>query len=167
MTTNSSTSKNSLIVHKEGEEGALTIDRLTGRITTPHEDRPDWAEGFATALLSERTDFYLKRLGDGKAYQDIADAAAIEASDLSWIGVNADGDEIEIEASNDYRMDLVANCLGMDRETGELSGEVLASHEIDRENGARSREEMAALEQSVTDGFGSQVQKQQQKQQNG
>lgn len=145
---------NQVIVHKEGEEGVIAIDRATGRLLTPLDERPEWTEGLATALVAERLDFYQKRLGDGTTFQQIADAAAIEYSDLGWIGVNADGDEIELEANPDYRMDLVANGLGVNRETGDITGTVLAEHEVSRDNGTRTGDEMRALETSVETGFG-------------
>jgi hypothetical protein len=149
------TKQQPILVHKEGEEGVLTIDRLTGRITTPHDDRPDWAEGYATAMLAERQQFYAKRLGqESTSYQSLMDAAAIEASDLSWIGVDAEGDEREIEASSEYRNGMLAQALGVNEETGEISGTILAEHEVDRDMTARTPAEYAALEQSVEQGFG-------------
>lgn len=147
-----------IIVHKEGEEGALTIDRLNGRITTPHEERPDWAEGFAVAMLAERTDFYSKRLGEGTPqFIAINEAQAIEVSDLSWVGVNADGDEIEVEAEAETRMNMLSAALGMDRDSGELSGTVLAEREIERQPQVVTAEEVKAMEQSVDAGFGTTV----------
>lgn len=149
-------SKNTVLVHKEGEEGVISVDRTTGRIISSLDERPDWSEGLATALVQERLDFYQKRLGDGTVYQSLSDAQAIEYSDLSWIGVDANQDEQEIEASADYRMDIVAKALGMDRETGELSGDIIAEREVSRENRGRTQGEVQALEESVKTGFGQQ-----------
>lgn len=154
MSNTSNNDRSPIIIHKEGEEGAITVSRTTGIITTPHNERPDWAEGFSTALLEERLKFYGDRLGkDSVAFKAMAAADAIETSDLTWIGVDADGDERTIDASSEYRMGLVTVCIGMDAESGELSGTVLAEHEVSRENSPRSSDEMAALEQSVRDGF--------------
>ena len=143
-----------IIVHKEGEEGALTIDPLNGRITTPHDERPDWAEGFAVAMVAERIDFYTKRLGEGTPQcTAIVEAQAIEVSDLSWIGVNADGDEMEVEADAETRMNLLSAALGMDRDSGELSGTVLAEREIERQPHMATQEEAKAIEESIESGF--------------
>lgn len=141
-----------IIVHKEGEEGALTIDRLTGRITTPHEERPDWAEGYAVAMLEERIKFYTDRLGS-QAPTDVLEPQAIEVSDLSWIGVNADGDEVETEAEAETRMSMIASVFGMDRETGELDG-IAAEFEVERQPHDVTAEELRAMEESVNAGFG-------------
>jgi hypothetical protein len=150
------TSKDSIVIHKEGEEGALTVNRYTGVITTPGSERPEWAQGLATAMLAERIEFYGKRLGtDSQAFKNLADPQAIAFNDLAWIGVDANGDEIEIEADGDHRMDVVAQLIGVDRETGEVSGTILAERDTMRENTPRTPEEQAALEESLKEGFGS------------
>ncbi len=159
MTTN-------VIVHKEGEEGTIQVDRLTGRITTHTNDRPEWALGLANAMLQERLEFYEKRLGNGEAFKSLASADAIEFSDLAWIGVDANQDECELEANLDYRMDLVAKAIGVDRETGDITGTIIAEREIDRDNPVRSQQEREALEQAMNTGFATQAE-QQQKQQSG
>lgn len=142
-----------VIVHKEGDEGAVAIERLTGKILTPIMDRPGWAEGLVTALPQERLSYYEKRLGTSAALESLRAAPAIEYSDLGWVGVDAEGDELEIEANPDFRADMMAAALGIDRDTGDL-GMVLAEREVSRENLQRTPEELNALSESVKQGFG-------------
>lgn len=144
-----------VLVHKEGEEGVFTIDRLTGRITTPIDERPEWCDGLATALIQERLKFYKDRLGDGTQFAAIEAATAIEYSDLGWIGVDAEGDEVEIEADPATRTEMLAAALGMDEE-GELTdrSRVLAETEADTQNTSMTAEELKALEEARDVGVG-------------
>jgi hypothetical protein len=52
-----------VIVHKKDAEGALIIGSLSGRVIQPIMEQPEWAEGLVVALLSERHEFYMTRLG--------------------------------------------------------------------------------------------------------
>lgn len=102
-------------VHKAGEEGIITIDAMTGQITTPSNERPLWAEGLATAMLAERTGFYERSLGVQMA-ETFRLPEAFEYADLSWVGVDEEGDEVEIEASHEHRSMVLASALGIDVE---------------------------------------------------
>ncbi len=148
-------SPDALLVHKEGEEGTMVLDRLSGRIVTPLDERPDWAEGLTTALVQERVTYYEKRLGaDSEAFKAIQDhTQAIEFSDLGWLGVDAEQHELEVQADLTYRSEVVAKALGIDTETGEMSAPALAEREVTRENRPRTQAEMKALEESVEHGF--------------
>lgn len=106
---------NRIAVTKSGHEGGIHIDALTGQIVTPPEQRPDWAEGYAVALLGERTGWYEKRLGE-QLSESIRKPDMIDASDLGWVGVDAEGDEVEIEASHEFRMDVLSGLLNIDRQ---------------------------------------------------
>lgn len=103
-----------LTVEREGHEGVIQIDGMTGLITTPPDERPDWADGLACALLNERNEFYTKRLDQVKAGEHHA-KALLSFDDLSWLAVDEDGKEVELEAHADYRMDQLATSLGIDR----------------------------------------------------
>jgi len=106
---------NQIIIHKADQEGAFHIDALTGQITTPTDERPEWAEGYAVALLSERTGWYEQRLGQ-QLPDNIRKPDMIDASDLGWIAFDHEGSEVEIEANTEYRMDTLAGILNIDRE---------------------------------------------------
>ncbi len=143
-----------LTVHKAGAEGTILIDPMSGKIITPTDQQPDWCEGLATALVQERITFYEKRFGQGSAeFNDIMSASAVEFSDLSWLGVDASGDELELYYDPGYRSEIVAKALGIDTESGEMTGNVLAEREVSRENRGRTQTEIEALERSTTSGF--------------
>lgn len=122
---------NRIAIHKANHEGAFHIDGLTGQVVTPVDERPDWAEGFAVALLGERTGWYEQRLGQ-QLPESIRKPEMIDASDLGWIAFDHEGSEVEIEADADHRMDVLAGILNIDREDfdGEKTiGNVLAEAE--------------------------------------
>lgn len=106
---------NRIIVHKADHEGALHIDARTGEILTPLSERPEWADGYAVALLAERTGWYEQRLG-----QHLPDSLTrpemLDTADLGWIAFDAEGEEVEIEADVDHRMDILAGIFNVDRE---------------------------------------------------
>jgi hypothetical protein len=129
-----------LMVHASGQPGAVVLDRLTGVILTPIMDRPDWADGLAVALLEEHRQFYTSRTG---RYNE---PELFELSDLGWVGVNERGEEIEVDAIAEYRMDILATTYGMDREDGDM-GEALAEAEIAMDH-HRTPEEEGAMEQA-------------------
>jgi len=108
-----------VLVHKKGAEGGLAIGSLSGRILTPIMERPDWAEGLAVALLAERHEFYLSRLGPVFAEQRAADTV-IPFEDLGWVATDAEGEQIELEADSEHRMDVIAEATGVIR-TDDLS----------------------------------------------
>lgn len=143
-----------IIVHKAGEEGTMEVDALTGAILTQVDQRPEWAEGLAAALLQERHTFYELRFGkQSTQYAEVAKADAIEYADLGWIGVNEDGDEVEIEASAEYRSEVVAKALGIDTIEGSLGDGVTHEVEVDTKRHTMSQHERNALEQAQTQGF--------------
>lgn len=155
------------IVHKDGEEGTLTLDAMTGKITTPLDQRPDWAEGLTTGLIQERTSFYDKRLGaESTAFKAMLESTtAIEFSDLGWIGVDAAGDEKEIFADPTFRSEVVAKALAIDTNAdtadASMTAKALAEREVSRENRGRTQSEIEALEQSVGQGFTGETTRQQ------
>ena len=146
------------LVHKKDHEGALTIDTLSGQITTPLMDRPEWAQGLAVADLAERLGFYSQRLG-AKFAQEHKTPQAIAYEDLRWMTVDEAGEVAEyVEADSEFRMTVVAVVLGMDR-PNDLSvpatvsnGKVLAEVELslDRE---RTPEEIAAFQDAQREEF--------------
>lgn len=132
-------------IHSIGHEGSLVVDALTGAILTPMMERPDWSEGLAVALLYEHVHFYTSRLG----HYGTPEVYAKE--DLAWVGVSHDGDELEIEADAEYRMDRLASNLGIDREEGTLEGAIAeAEMSFDR---LRTKDDVAALEANQAQGF--------------
>jgi len=108
-----------IAVTNEGHEGAIEIDRLTGQIVTPVDQRPEWAEGHAVALLAERTGYYEKRIGTLPEHLSSPDNMVYQ--DLGWLGVDIEGDEVEIEANADYRMNLLGELLGVDTTDAEAT----------------------------------------------
>lgn len=144
-----------IIVHKEGEEGTLQIDRLTGQIKTDNDQRPDWSEGLAVALLGERNTFYQQRLGkDSEAFKAQAlNTEAVEYRDLGWLGFNADQQEVEIEADMEYRSERVAQLLGIDTEAGTFGADVMAEREVDAQPGRRTPGQATALSEAIASGF--------------
>lgn len=145
-----------ITVHKEGEEGVLLVDRLEGKILTPHDQRPDWAEGLTVALIQDRLFWYEKRFGkESTAFKAIADeTVAIEFSDLSWLGVDAEQEPLMVDFSADYRSEVVAKVLGVNTDDATMTRPALAERELHRENPPRTQAERDALEQSLKEGFG-------------
>lgn len=146
------------LVHKKDCEGALTINTLTGGITTPLMDRPDWSEGLVLADLAERLEFYSSRLGDQFA-QEHKTPQAIAFEDLGWHTVAEDGETLDkTEADTEFRQTVLAEVLGMNR-PNDLSipatvsnGKVLAEVELslDRE---RTPQEIAAFQNAQREAF--------------
>lgn len=101
-----------IAVHKDGQEGGIHID-ATGKVITKADDRPDWADGYAQALLDERKDFFTARLGAVGAESLLA-ADIMAADELGWLAVDAEGSEVEVEADGEYRMNLIAKAMGID-----------------------------------------------------
>lgn len=136
-------------VHCPGHDGALMIDHETGVIVGPPlDERPEWAEGLAMALLHEHYRYYTLRTGP--AYQE-PDVFAM--GDLAWLGVDAEGDEMEVPASDDVRQDRLASMLGIDRETGDIAGVLVeVEHSFDV---LRAPEDIGAIAASQAEGFDS------------
>lgn len=107
-----------ILVHKKGQEGALAIGSLSGRIVTPIMERPDWSEGLAVADLAERHDFYTSRLGRDMPMGDL-----VAFEDLGWVAIDGSGEQTVIEADTEHRMDIIAEATGVHR-TADLSSEL-------------------------------------------
>lgn len=107
-------------VHKTGHEGTIELT-ANGRVNTDLNERPEWAHGLGAALLFERTKFYQDRLGDASA-EHLA-MNTIDMEDLSWVAFDHEGDEVEVLASNEFRMETLATILGVDGE-GEIHGAI-------------------------------------------
>jgi hypothetical protein len=124
---------NHIAVHMDGQVGAILIDMREGRVLTPADERPEWAEGYATALLVERIGWYETRLGEHLP-EDIRSPQLMSAQDLGWIAVDIEGDEVEVEASLEHRMDILAKFLGIDRDDAEQAAQFatrLATAEVE------------------------------------
>lgn len=106
FTDEAGTDYSAAVIHNPGHEGALVLDKLTGVILTPIMERPEWADGLAVALLSEHRQFYLSRTGK---YNE---PDLYELQDLGFVGVNEQGDEVEIYATHEFRMDRLNMLLG-------------------------------------------------------
>lgn len=148
-------SQRTILVHKKDAEGALIINALTGHIQQPLDERPEWSEGLTLALLSERHGYYTKRLGSGYT-GSMQSPETIAYEDLGWIGVDAEGEPVELDADAEHRMGVIAEVLGITRtdnlsDTGAL-GTFVAEVEIamDRE---RTPQEVAAFEHAQQEGF--------------
>lgn len=155
--TNLGLSGKTAIVHKTGEEGGLLIDAFSGVVIPGQTEAPEWAAGYSCALLSERHGFYTKRLGAN--YADAHKSPeAYNADDLSWIGLDDEGLEVEVPASLEYRQGVVKAVLieaGLITDTDaahvdEFLGAPHAEILMDRE---RTQEEASAIEQASTEGF--------------
>lgn len=109
------TTNNRIAVHKEGEEGAIHIDAKEGRVLTQVDERPEWANGLAAAMLAERVGWYERRLG-AQLPEAVRSPELIAYQDLEWIGLDAEGDEVHLEADAEFRMNLLAGMMGVDRQ---------------------------------------------------
>jgi hypothetical protein len=149
-----------VLVHKKDAEGALIVNALTGQIAQPIDERPEWSEGLATALLGERLKFWGDRLGP-QFTDELKFPQAIAFEDLGWLIVDEDGEVNETEADAEFRMDLLASYHGIDRSAPEGSaesnfstgrGKVLAEVEIGMDR-LRTGDEVSAMEKSQGEGF--------------
>lgn len=147
-----------VLVHKEGDKGAIHLDTLTGRVVTAADERPEWAEGLIVGLLKERDRWYTTRLGAAGYTDDHRHPEAILFQDLGWVAIDPEtGEEMEMEADSEFRMGVLATCLGVDRENFEndaqLFGHVLAEVEIATDNRV-SVAEAAAIDHEMRTTFG-------------
>lgn len=140
------------LVHKNGAEGVLQIDALTGQVVPGQHDRPEWAEGLVMANYAARHIFYAARLGDQNYTAEMRNPEVFAFEDLDWLALNMeDGEEVEIAADDEHRMNVLAVALGVDRETGNIKG-VVAETEIASDQ-TRSAEELAALTSAQQERF--------------
>lgn len=105
---------NYIAVMKDGHEGGIHID-IEGKVTTPTDERPEWADGYAVALLGERIGWYEKRVGS-QLPESMRRPEVLLADDVEWIGLDQEGAEVHIEANGDTRMTILAGLLEIDRE---------------------------------------------------
>jgi hypothetical protein len=141
-------------VHMEGAEGIIQIDAVTGHVLTGPLDRPDWAQGYTTAVLQERVGYYERALGDAFT-PEMRDPEVFAAEDLDWVAVADDDEHSEYvaEHSAEHRQNVVMAFTKGDittDEQGHLTGDDVIELSTERE---RSPEEAAALEESQKTGF--------------
>jgi hypothetical protein len=110
---------NLIAVIKEGQEGGIHID-IEGKVVTRTIDRPEWADGYANAMLGERIGWYEQRLGT-QLGETMRKPEILLADDLEWIGVDAEGSEVHIESNGETRMSILAGLLGVDLEDQEAT----------------------------------------------
>jgi catechol 2,3-dioxygenase-like lactoylglutathione lyase family enzyme len=146
-----------ILVHKEGEEGSIQIDAQTGGIVTEIDQRPDWAEGLSVALLAERNKFYRDRLGSKYAAEH-ASPEAMSYEDLGWVGADAEGELLEIEASAEHRQGVLSEVLGWDEETATFKDkagfQTVAEVEIAMDTARTTAEATEIAEEFKRDTFG-------------
>lgn len=129
-----------IIVTKDGEEGSIEVDRITGIVLTKVDQRPVWGESLACAMLAERAGWYAQRLGPKHELS----ADNILFDDLGWVALDQEGQEVEVEANPEHRMTLLADALGVDREDPNF-GTIVAEVEMDMEPATLSAEDQASL----------------------
>lgn len=153
-----------ITVHKTGDEGTLQIDALQGKIVTPPDLQPDWASGLAVALTASRIEFYAKRLGgSGKHFEALKNLDVLEYSDLDWIGVDGEGEETMIDHDPEFRAEVIARVLGINRDAAVEEGIV-----SDRDGKVievtampdRTNEEWREMQETIARGFGRSADKQ-------
>lgn len=144
-----------VVVHKTGDEGSIQIDSMTGQVLTEADQRPDWADGLFTAMTAERHGFYNQRLGPLYT-DDMKSPETFLFEDLSWIGLDPEGDEVEIEADNEHRMSVLANKLDIDLEAGDTDtklNETMTEIEV-QQAGPTEEEDIQLLDDATKESFG-------------
>lgn len=152
-----------IIVHKDGAEGSLELNAMTGQVVTPTDELPEWGQGLIVGLLIERKRWYETRLGKDLFASHHRDPDAIVLQDLGWVALDPEtGEEMEMEADSEYRMGVVAQALGIDLtpgergETNENFGKVLAEVAIALDTN-RTVAEAAAIDAELATTFGGNV----------
>lgn len=145
----------SYIVHKEGEAAILELSK-SGRVVTEGFNKPEWAGQVVLAVLHERNEFYSKRLG-GELAEPLLNTNVINFDDLCWVALDAEGEEVELIADVEFRNNVLASVLGVDRETGDIDGAV-AEHYIERDNAGYTLQDIAS-KQDIDEVFGNGEQK--------
>lgn len=148
-----------ITVHAKDLEGSIQIDAKTGIVQTPVDLRPEWADGLVCALLHERGTFYFgsenskPRLDrDSEKGKAIAAADPIDFADLGWIAFTQEGQQVEIEASAEFRMDVIAEAFMIDR----ADADSLAGYEMAvAQDTTRTVGEVDTLTSMQEAGFGS------------
>lgn len=165
---------NHVLVHKQNEEGAITIDRSTGQIVTPHDERPDWAQDYQIAQVAERHLFYVDRLG-ALYTEDRQRPDILAAEDLGWVcareypvdapyvnpetGEKSDHELYTVDADHEFRQAQLAAVFGVEAELDEHGNETgsIANAQAEAAIAAdnlRTPEELAELEKEQMAGYG-------------
>lgn len=150
--------RDTVLVHKENEEGTIQVRVSDGKIITPLDQRPDWAEGLAVALVQDRLSWYERRLGkESSAFKALeASQEAIEFSDLDFLGVDAEQQELEVYHDPATRSEFVAKALGIDTEVYDEDKGIqgnLAEREVSRETMGMSATEINEMAEAQNKGF--------------
>lgn len=147
-----------IAVHKKDAEGILLIDAFTGQVLPDslqgEGGRPEWAtySGLVMAMLTERLLWHSSRLG-GTMSPEQAQPEVLAFEDVTWLALNTeDGEETVIEADDEFRMEILSAALGINRETGDITGTLLADIEVASDN-TRSAAELAMLEEAQQERF--------------
>jgi hypothetical protein len=149
------TKLNLVPVHKENEEGVLLIDGFSGRVAGDPMERPEWAAGLVLALLGDRHEFYVSRLGP--LYTDsMRIPSAYNVEDLDWRTIEEDGQtEGSIEHDSEFRMEVMATAAGITR-TNDPEQAIHANVErevtISRDT-LRTEEEVSAFNKAQDEAF--------------
>lgn len=144
-----------LLVHKLDHEGAIHVDPKSGSVLTPSAEVPAWAEGLTVAHLAERRKYYESRLAPEQSAPILAQELIV-ADDLSWVGIDADDELVNIEAEGTTRMQNIAEAFGIDLESSDplpFSFETLAELEIAHSNNTEHTTE--SLRDVYAQSFGS------------
>ncbi|MGV1835245.1 hypothetical protein ACQZ6C_10825 [Rhizobium rhizogenes] len=167
-----------IIVTKQGEDGGIEVDALTGLVVTatvnPETGQregielPGWASGLTNALLAERHIFYRNRLG-GLYTDELKQPATIAFEDLCWVHVSELETPVlnettgllehveltQLDADHEFRMAIISEVTGIagdiDLEEGTFGKDAI-TQAIARDN-MRTAEELASMEQAKQEGF--------------
>lgn len=157
-----------IIVTKQGHEGAIEVDAFTGIVLNPN-DSPEWAEGLTNALLAERHIFYTSRLG-GLYVEAMKQPEAMAFEDLAWVHVRELDEPVlnpetglwdhveltQLDADHEFRMNVIAETTGIagdiDLEKGTFGPDAITQAiALDNE---RDAAELAAMDEAAAEGFG-------------
>lgn len=148
-------------VHKKDGEAVLLIDSYTGQILPESKHGPDGIPGWATdlgvvmAMLGERALWYAKRV-NGQMPEELKAPEVMAFEDLTWLSLNpSDGDETTIDADDEFRMEVLAQVLGINRSEEDgvdtIAGKGLEVY-VSSDN-TRSEAELAELREAQEERF--------------
>lgn len=147
-----------IIIHKDGEEGAILIDQTTGAVLLGQQDKPEWSEGLMAANLVERHTFYLTALGPDNFKADMQVPVGLDMADLGWVAWDQEQQEVEIEADAEFRSNRIRDILvdlgivAVDAATGEDIFTAGESIMLDTDS-RRTPEQVSALDRAQEQGF--------------
>lgn len=104
-----------LVTKDEHEGGFYIIPQGNGdtAMIDRSEDLPDWLEdGLASADLREHREFYAKRI-KGEAYPELF-GDTMNYEDILWDAVDEEGDIVKIEPDQTWRLENLADKLGLE-----------------------------------------------------